>query len=108
MSVDGVFIQSVCQFFNFMVVQIKVCQRFVCVVFVDSPHSSNEDNVKLDFHKSLIMEVGDKHAVCAVLLLFQLKIRPSVSFLSLASCYVSVLFLFFLFPSFSYASPPKS
>jgi hypothetical protein len=26
---DGVFIQFVCQFFNLMVVQIKVCQRFV-------------------------------------------------------------------------------
>jgi hypothetical protein len=44
---DGVFIQFVCQFLSLMVVQIKVCQRFVCVVFVDSPHSSNEDHVKL-------------------------------------------------------------
>jgi len=35
---------------NFLIlVQIKVCQRFVCVVFVDNPHSSNEDHVKLDF-----------------------------------------------------------
>ena len=25
---------------NLMVLQVKVCQRFVCVVFVDSPHSS--------------------------------------------------------------------
>ena len=50
---DGVFIQFVCQFFNPMVVQIEVCQRFVCVVFVDSPHSSNEDHVKLDFPISL-------------------------------------------------------
>jgi hypothetical protein len=32
---DGVFIQFVCQFLNLMVVQIKVCQRFVCAVFVD-------------------------------------------------------------------------
>ena len=50
---DGVFIQFVCQFFNLMVIQIKVCQRFVCTVFVDSPHSSNEDQVKLDFPISL-------------------------------------------------------
>jgi len=49
---DGVFIQFVCQFFDLMVVQIKVCQRFVCVVFY-SPHSSNEDHVKLDFPISL-------------------------------------------------------
>ena len=46
---DGVLIQFVCQVFNLMVVQIKVCQRFVCVVFVDSPHSSNEDHMELDF-----------------------------------------------------------
>jgi len=38
---DGVLIQFVCQCFNRMVVQVKVCQRFVCVVFVDSHHSSN-------------------------------------------------------------------
>jgi len=44
---DGVLVQFVCQFFNLMVVQIKVCHRFVCIVFVDSPHSSNEDYVKL-------------------------------------------------------------
>jgi hypothetical protein len=50
---DGVFIQFVCQVFNLMVIQIKVCQRFVCIVFVDSPHSSNEDHVKLDFPISL-------------------------------------------------------
>ena len=50
---DGLFIQFVCQFFNLMVVQIKVCQRFVCVVFVDCPHSSNEDHMKLDFPISL-------------------------------------------------------
>jgi len=36
-----------------MVIQSKVCQRFVCIVFVDSPHSSNEDHVKLDFPISL-------------------------------------------------------
>ena len=39
--------------FNLMVVQIKVCKRFVCVVFVNSRHSSNEDHVKLNFPKSL-------------------------------------------------------
>jgi len=50
---DGVFIPFVCQLFNLMVVQIKVCQRFVCIVFVDSPHSSKEDNGKLDFPISL-------------------------------------------------------
>ena len=38
-----------------MVIQVKeVCQRFVCIlVFVDSPHSSNEDHMKLDFPISL-------------------------------------------------------
>jgi len=46
---DGVFTQFVCQFSNLMVIQNKVCQRFVCIVFVDSPLSSNEDHVKLDF-----------------------------------------------------------
>jgi hypothetical protein len=30
---DGVFVQFVCQFFNLMVIQINVCQRFVCIVF---------------------------------------------------------------------------
>jgi len=30
-----------------MVIQIKVCQRLICVVFVYSPHCSNEDHVKL-------------------------------------------------------------
>ena len=50
---DGVFIQFVCQVFNLMVIQIKVCQRFICIVFVDSPRSSNEDHVELDFPISL-------------------------------------------------------
>ena len=36
-----------------MVIQIKVCQRFVCIVFVNSPHNFNEDHVKLDFLISL-------------------------------------------------------
>jgi len=46
---DGVLVQFVCQFFNLMVIQIKVCQRFACIVFVDSPHNSNKDYVELDF-----------------------------------------------------------
>ena len=46
---DGVLIQLVCQVFNLMVIQIKFCQRFVCMVFLDSPHNSNKDHVKLDF-----------------------------------------------------------
>ena len=54
MSADACLMEcsfSLCvSFFYLMVVQIKICQRFVCVVFVDtSPHSSNEDHVKLDF-----------------------------------------------------------
>ena len=36
-----------------MVIQIKVCQRFICIVFVGSPHNSNEDHVELDFLISL-------------------------------------------------------
>ena len=50
---DRVFIQFVCQVFNFMVIQIKVCQRFVCIVFVISPHNSNEDHMELHFPTSL-------------------------------------------------------
>jgi hypothetical protein len=34
-----------------MVIQIKVCQWFVCIVSADSPHSSNEDHVKLEMKK---------------------------------------------------------
>jgi len=49
---DGVFIQFV-SVFLLMVIQMKVCQRFVCVVFVDSPHSSNEDHIIHDFPISL-------------------------------------------------------
>ena len=50
---DGEFIRFVCQIFNLMVIQIKVCQRFICIVFVDSPRNSNEDHVELDFPISL-------------------------------------------------------
>ena len=50
---DRVFIQVLCQVFSLMVIQNKVCQRFVCIVFVDSPHNSNEDHVELDFPISL-------------------------------------------------------
>jgi len=42
---DGVLIQFVCQFYNPMVIQIKVCQKFVCIVFVESPHNSNKGHV---------------------------------------------------------------
>ena len=65
---DGVFIQFVCQFFNLMVIQIKVCQRFVCKVFVDSPHSSNEDHVKLDFPISLSIYMRSAEADSQLLL----------------------------------------
>jgi len=54
---DRVLIQFVCQFFNLMVIQIKVCQWFVCIVFVDSTHSSNKAHVKLDFPISLSIKV---------------------------------------------------
>ena len=50
---DEVLIQFVCQVFNLMAIQIQVCQRFVKIVFVDSPHNSNEDHVELDFPISL-------------------------------------------------------
>jgi len=57
MSADACLMEcsfSLCvNFFNLMVTQIKVCQWFVFIVFVDSPHSSNEDHVKLDFPISL-------------------------------------------------------
>jgi len=39
--------------FNLMVIQMKVCQGLVCVVFVDSPHNSNKDHLKLEFPISL-------------------------------------------------------
>jgi hypothetical protein len=50
---DGMFIQFVCQVFNLVVIQIKVCQRFIGIVFVDSPHNSNDDHVELDLPISL-------------------------------------------------------
>ena len=75
---DGVFIQFVCQLLKRrMVIQNKVCQRFVCIVFVDSPNSSNEDHVKLGFPISLSVEVGHKHAVLCFCFL-ELGIRSSV------------------------------
>ena len=43
---DGVFIQFVCQLFNLMAIQMEVCQRLVCMVFVNSPHYSNEDHME--------------------------------------------------------------
>ena len=60
-----------------MVIQTKVCQRFVCIVFVDNPHYSNEDHVELDFPISLSVKVGKTHAVLCFCLL-ELGIRPSV------------------------------
>jgi len=30
---DGVFIQFVCKVFYLMAIQIKFCQRFVCIVY---------------------------------------------------------------------------
>ena len=74
---DGVLIQFVCQVFNLMVVQIKVSQRFVCIVFVDSPHNSNEDHMELDFPISLSVQVGSLHAVLCFCFL-ELGIRSSV------------------------------
>jgi hypothetical protein len=50
---DGVLIHFVCKAFNLMAIQIKVCQRFISIVFVDSPHNSNKDHVELDFPISL-------------------------------------------------------
>ena len=70
---DGVFIQFVCQLFNLMAIQMEVCQRFVCMVFIYSPHYSNKDHVELDFPISL----GGKHAVLYFRFL-KLRIRPSV------------------------------
>jgi len=74
---DGVFIQFVCQSFKLMVIQIKICHRFVCIIFVDSPHSSNGDYVKLNFPRSLSVKVGHKHAVLCFSFL-KLGIRPGV------------------------------
>jgi len=34
---------------------MEVCPRFVCMVFVNSPHNSNEDHLELDFPISLSM-----------------------------------------------------
>ena len=53
---DGVFIQFVsrCQVFYLMVSILRSARGLsVGIVFVDSPHSSNEDHVKLDFPISL-------------------------------------------------------
>jgi len=50
---DGSFIQFVCWVFNLLIIQIKVCQRLIGMVVVDSPQNSNEDHVELDFPVSL-------------------------------------------------------
>jgi formate/nitrite transporter FocA (FNT family) len=68
---------SLCQFFNLVVIQIKVCQWFVCIVLLYSTHSSNKDHVRLDFPISLFVKVGNKHAVLCFCFL-ELGIRPSV------------------------------
>jgi len=52
---DGVFIQFVCQVIIYMVIQIEVCQRLVCIVFVSSTHYSNKDHTELGFPISLSM-----------------------------------------------------
>ena len=52
---DGVLMQYVYQVFNVIVIQIEVCHRFVCMIFVNSPHFSREDHVELDFPVSLSM-----------------------------------------------------
>jgi len=54
---DGAFIlySFVRQLFNLMVIQIEVCQRVVCMVFVNSPQYFNEHHVELDFPISLPM-----------------------------------------------------
>jgi len=45
---------SLCvNYFNLMVIQINICQRFVCIAFLDGPHGSNEDHAKPDFPISL-------------------------------------------------------
>ena len=46
----AVFIQIVCQAFNLtVIIQIEVCQRIACMVFVNSSHYSNEDHMEIDF-----------------------------------------------------------
>jgi hypothetical protein len=58
-----------------MVIQIKVCQSSICIVFVDSTYNSNEDHMELDFPISLSVQVGNKHAVLYFCFL-ELGIRP--------------------------------
>jgi len=56
MSADAYLMEcsfSLCVSYLILWIQIKVGQRFVCTVFVDSPCNSNEDHVKLDFPLSL-------------------------------------------------------
>jgi hypothetical protein len=48
-----------------MVIQIEVCQRFVCIVFVNSSH---EDHVKLDFPISLSIYMRSAEADSQLLL----------------------------------------
>ena len=71
---DGVLIQFVCQFCNLMVVQITVCcQRFVCIVFVYSPHSS-----KLTFLYSCLFRLAISMLCCAFAFWQPLSIRLAI------------------------------
>ena len=51
---DGVFIQALCQLYYLWQSKL-VYQRIVCMVFVNSPHYSDEDHMELDFPISLSM-----------------------------------------------------
>jgi hypothetical protein len=54
---DGALIQFACvSVFKFMalVIQIEVCQKYICMVFVKDPRY-NEDHMKLDLPISLSM-----------------------------------------------------
>ena len=61
---DGVFIQFV-SIYNLMVVQIKVCQRFVCVVFLDFPrtlkNAKNNCNILLDCPHEHLVSLRTQH-----------------------------------------------
>jgi len=98
-------VRSVCvSIFNLMVIQIKVCQKFVCIVFVNSLHSSNEDHVELDFPNPCLCMIS---TLCCAFAFWNWRsgivssqILNSIRwtshwftfiFLSLASCWKSML-----------------
>jgi len=62
---DDVLIKFVCRVFSLVVFQIKVCQRFVCIVFVDSPHNSNEDHVNLTCLCPCLFRLAIRMLCCA-------------------------------------------